>query len=62
MRYLVAGLLSVLFLVLMESCVTSEPEPEGMSDWRRCAQECPEIFTLNFATDPPGCECREVPR
>ncbi len=60
MRYLVAGLLSVLFLLLMESCATPQPEPEGVSDWRRCASECPGIFVLDFGTDPPTCECREV--
>ncbi len=52
------GIMLVLFLKL--ACVTAEPEPEGVSDWRRCAQECSGIFVLDFGTEPPGCDCVEV--
>ncbi|MEE8537641.1 MAG: hypothetical protein V3S71_06495 [Acidobacteriota bacterium] len=49
----------VLLIVLLVSCATPVSEEETVSDWRRCAQECPEIFIINFNTDPPTCVCME---
>ncbi len=39
-------------------CATT-PEPE-IIEWRRCAQECPDIFFLDFGTEPPTRTCMEV--
>ena len=56
---------ALLALVLLQATVTCSttrpvPEPQGGSDWRRCAQECPGVFTLDPEADPP-CRCLEVP-
>jgi hypothetical protein len=55
------GVLIVLAGLALVGCAKPEPEPPGMSDWRRCASECPYVFILDFGTDPPTCRCTEVP-